>query len=411
MSALGVERGVERSTLPAILGIGTAVPPGSLSQEDAAAHAAAVAGAGDDRGARTVRALYRRAGVRRRGTVLDAGQTDLDAGEARWAGGERLSAFFPPGSAMGPTTAARLAVYRDHAGGLAFRAADRALRNSGVEPSSVTHVVTASCTGFDAPGVDQHLVHALGLPATVRRTNVGFMGCHAAINALAVASAFARRTPGSRVLVCCVELCSLHFSYDADPEKHVANALFADGAAAAVVGTVGEADSVGPIDGTSESGQRADAPPVIRGFASTLIPGTADLMSWAIGDHGFEMCLSPRVPDRLASAVPAWVGGFLSRWDLDVADVGRWAIHPGGPRVLSAVCGSLGLAGGEDGADAASRAVLGEHGNVSSATVLFIIDRLLRAGGVAGRAPTREDGPMVAMAFGPGLAGEAVLLW
>ena len=405
MSALGVEHGVERSTLPAILGIGTAVPPGSLAQDDASLHAAAVAGAGDDRGARTVRALYRRAGVRRRGTVLDAGQTDLEAG------GERLSAFFPPGSAMGPTTAARLAVYRDHAGGLAFRAADRALRNSGVEPASVTHVVTASCTGFDAPGVDQHLVHTLGLPAAVRRTNVGFMGCHAAINALAVASAFARQTPGSRVLVCCVELCSLHFSYDADPEKRVANALFADGAAAAVVGTVGEADSVGPIDGKDVSGERADAPPVIRGFASTLIPGTADLMSWAIGDHGFEMRLSPRVPDRLASAVPAWVGGFLSRWELDVADVGRWAIHPGGPRVLSAVCDSLGLAGGEDGADAASRAVLGKHGNVSSATVLFIIDRLLRAGGVAGLASTRDDGPMVAMAFGPGLAGEAVLLW
>jgi len=359
-------------THPALLAIGTATPPGSLDQADAAAHARRVHDARqptqdtESKADRTIDALYRRAGVRTRPSILVDERGGLP--------------FYPPDGDTGPTTAARNALYAAHAGPLAAEAASHALREADTRQGSITHVVTASCTGFDAPGPDQHLIHTLGLDPAVRRTHVGFMGCHAAINALAVAAAYAAADPAARVLVCCGELCTLHFAYRADPERLVANALFADGAAAAVVAA------------------SDDAPIQIARTASTLIPGTADLMAWTIGDHGFEMRLSPKVPDLLARHVPAWTRAWLAGAGLTPADVPSWAIHPGGPRVLSSVRDSLGLA---PDADRVSRDVLAEHGNLSSATVLFIIDRMIRAG---------ADLPLAAMAFGPGLAGEGLLL-
>lgn len=344
-----------------LLSIATAVPEGSISQEDAAEIACAKCGRNGR--TRAIRGLYRRSGVRRRGSVL----SDADG-----------SINFYTGEAP-PATSERMALYAEHAGPLAARAARDALDRAEVAPGSITHIVTASCTGFGAPGVDLELIRTLGLSSGTRRTHVGFMGCHAAINALAAADAFAR--VGGCVLVCCAELCSLHFAYDERTERQVANALFADGAAAAVVA-------------------RRESPGVHRfgGFGSVVIPQTQGLMTWGIGNTGFEMHLSPRVPEVLAERVPGWVRPWLADLGLTPEQVGSWAIHPGGPRVLSAVSGCLGLA---EGADKVSREILTTHGNMSSPTVLFIMDRLLRGGGAL---------PLVALAFGPGLAGEALLL-
>ncbi len=366
--------------LPRLLAIGTAVPDGEFSQESAALHASAVAQHADGQvpGGRSdavLGVLYRRAGVHTRSTVLPDS-------------GHDLTSYFPPALKGGPSTAQRMETYRAHAGTLAQRAAARAFEQTSVVPGDITHVVTASCTGFDAPGVDQHLMRSLGIPLTARRTNVGFMGCHAAINALAAAGAFAREDRRNRVLVVCVEICSLHFSYDADNEKRVANALFADGAAAAIVGA----------DETADTGET----PTIAGFASTLLPDSSELMTWRIGDHGFEMSLSPRVPGVLADHVPAWLDGMLEKHGLSRGAVASWAIHPGGPRLLSAITNALNLS---KDADSASRVILAEQGNMSSATVLFIVERMLRD------RPTNAPAcPLVAAAFGPGLAGEAMLL-
>jgi predicted naringenin-chalcone synthase len=371
---------------PRLLGIGTAAPGHVLTQDDAALHALSVASAaspsgsqpaGDEKSDRAIEALYRRAGVRARGSVIPAA-------------GHTLGSLFPESAAHGPTTAERGAIYRDHAGALAGQAAARAINDSGVAAGDITHVVTASCTGFDAPGADQHLIRSLGLPCTTRRSHIGFMGCHAAINALAVASAFANESHDNRVLVVCVELCSLHFSYSRDTEKRVANALFADGAAAAIVGVDDDAHSRGC--------------PEIVGFGSTIIPASEDLMGWRIGDHGYEMTLSPRVPSVLAEAVPAWVDQVLAGASLTRDDIASWAIHPGGPRLLTSLTSAFGL--GANAGDI-SRAVLAEHGNMSSATVLFIIERTLRARDASSGTPRL---PMLAAAFGPGLAGECMLL-
>ena len=364
-------------TQPArVFSIGTAVPETALSQESAAAHALAVGGTHKKEALRTgaLRALYRRAGVRSRGTVLPSA-------------GFELSDFYRADAPLGPSTAERMRIFRSHAGRLAEQAVRIALARSPIEPSQITHIVTVSCTGFDAPGIDQFLMRQVGIPVSARRINVGFMGCHAAVNALAVAESFARLDPINRVLVVCIELCSLHFSYADDTERRVANALFADGAAAAIIG----------VDENPET-----SAPAIARFGSILIPQTEDLMGWQIGDHGFEMNLSPTVPGVLAKAVPSWIHALLGEEGYTTNDIAGWAIHPGGPRLLTALVEALGL---PRGADAESRAVLAEHGNMSSATVLFIIERILQ------HRADRSDGlPLLAAAFGPGLAGEVMIL-
>jgi predicted naringenin-chalcone synthase len=257
-----------------------------------------------------------------------------------------------------------------------------ALAKSGLPARAITHVVTVSCTGFFAPGIDRSLITALGLSPSVERTHVGYMGCHGALNGLRVARAFTGVEPGARVLLCAVELCSLHYHYGWDPQKVIANALFADGAAA----VVGVAPSAAP-----PGAWRAAA------AGSCLVPDSAGAMTWTVSDHGFEMSLSKHVPGLIARHLRPWMEGWLASYDIALTAVGSWAVHPGGPRILDAVEEGLGL---PRTATVASRQVFAECGNMSSPTVLFILDRLRAAG---------AQRPCVALAFGPGLTAEAAL--
>jgi alpha-pyrone synthase len=354
-----------------LLGLGTAAPARSISQEDSLAAARRLSCLNGQE--RLLPILYRKTNIARRGSVL-----------LRADGGHDLFAPATSPDDRGPSTASRLARYSAEAMPLAIAAARRAMDDARTAPDLITHIVTASCTGFDAPGVDSRLIAALRLPPTTLRTHIGFMGCHAAINGLRVAKAFAEADPRARVLLCCVELCTLHYSYSQDPDKLVANAIFADGAAAAVVASRAPA----PADPVS--------PLAILDTASCILPDSSAAMTWAIGDHGFEMTLSASVPELLRSHLKGWMAAWLASRQLRIEDVGAWAIHPGGPRVLSTVAECLDLPGDRTGA---SREVMAEHGNMSSPTVLFILDRL--------RAAPR---PVVAVAFGPGLVAEAALL-
>jgi predicted naringenin-chalcone synthase len=276
-----------------------------------------------------------------------------------------------------------MAAFARHAPPLALAAVRAALADAAMAASRITHLITVSCTGFQAPGVDLELISQLGLDAGVQRTHVGFMGCHGALNGLRVAQAFVEADAEAVVLLCSVELCSLHLAYGWDPEKVVANALFADGAAALVA----TARPAHPAPGLT-----------LLASGSTVIPHSAALMHWQIGDHGFEMGLSSRVPEAVGSQLRPWLERWLQPRGLQVADIATWAMHPGGPRILQ-VCGAaLGL---EPHQLAVSQAVLQEHGNMSSATVLFILDRLRRAA---------APGPCLALAFGPGLCAEVALL-
>lgn len=352
-------------------GIGTAVPLGSITRDEAIALAEHV-GNRESRQTALLQRIHQRSGVSQRGSVLIADQADQDSFLDR----------VPFYSDTNPSTEERMALFRRHAADLALNASLAALSDSGVAVQAITHLITVCCTGFDAPGVDLALIERLGLNPEVQRTHVGFMGCHAALNGLRVARAFAEADPDAVVLICCVELCSLHLQYGGDPEQVVTNALFADGAAAVVA-----------------SAQLPSSFPalVLEANGSTVIPGSSDLMHWRIADHGFSMGLSPQVPETVAQALRPWLDAWLCDWDLSLASISSWAMHPGGPRILSACAEVLGLSADQL---LISRAVLNEHGNMSSATVLFILDRLRRSA---------MPGPCLALAFGPGLCAEAAL--
>lgn len=350
---------------PRIRAIATALPEGRLTRERWTELAVRIAPEGAP--APVIERLAERSGIDGRGCAATP-----PAGGCFYPGTEG-------GAPDDPGTAARMALWKDAAWRMAEAAARDALAHAGVAGTAVTHCVTASCTGYESPGIDAHLVERLGLPASCRRLNVGHMGCHAAVNALAAVRDMVLADPRATVLVCCAEVSSAHFQRSLRMDRMVANAIFADGCAAAVVAA--------GTDG-----------PEVTATHSMLIPGTADEMRWTVGDHGFEMTLGAGVPDILRECVGPWVRASLAEHGLDAAAVGGWAIHPGGPRVLDAVTASLAL---PPGADAASRAVLREHGNMSSATLLFILRRM---------AQSAIPRPWVGLAFGPGLVGEMLLL-
>jgi predicted naringenin-chalcone synthase len=365
----------------AIHGLGTAHPPAALTPDDGLALARFMAGP-DVRTSTWLGPIYANSGAATRYQVLGGAVVrDILNGT-----NESGSPFLPTAAndGVGPTTAERMAIYAAEVGPLAVRASAAALAEATTEAAAITHLVTVSCTGFIAPGADRALITQLGLRPTVARTHVGFMGCHGALNGLRVANAFATADPAARVLVCAVELCSLHYYYGNAADKLIANAIFADGAAA-IVG------AAGPPGAPTEGGW------VLAASGSCLVPGSAADMGWTLGNHGFEMTLSRRVPGLIASHLRAWIEQWLAENGLTLADIKSWAVHPGGPKIVSAVEEALELTAD---AMAPSRAVFAEYGNMSSPTVLFIVKRL------RDRSAPR---PCVALGFGPGLVAEAAL--
>lgn len=371
----------------AIHGLGIAHPPDRVSAEQSLAIARVLAGP-DVRTSTWLGPIYANSGVAHRFQVL-GGAAFRDA----LAGTNHSGSPFLPtaeNDGIGPTTAERMTMYAEEVGPLAVRSSAAALAESGFAPESITHIVTVSCTGFVAPGADLALITALGLSPTVARTHVGFMGCHGALNGLRVANAFATADPAARVLVCAVELCTLHYYYGSAADKLIANAIFADGAAAVVgCGGVGLENSGKGVGGLGFWSLTASG--------SCLIPNSAAEMGWTVGDHGFEMSLSRRVPGLIASHLRPWLESWLGASGLSLADIKSWAVHPGGPKIVSAAEEALGLT---TEALAPSRAVFAEYGNMSSPTVLFILKRLREA-----NAPR----PCIALGFGPGLVAEAAL--
>ncbi len=350
---------------PHINRIGTAVPAQDV-------HLPFVAFArtllGDDRARLIFDRLAERAGIEHRYSnfrpgVLEAGEVDADG-------------FYKRGAF--PSTAARMRLYEPFARALSLQAVDALDLHS--ERQRITHVVVASCTGFTAPGLDLQLAAALGLPHSVRRTLVGFMGCAAAVPALRTACDAVRADPEARVLVVNCELSTLHFQETSDLETVLSFMLFADGASAALV----SADPVGLA---------------IEDFRSAIIPDSAGLITWHIGDQGFDMHLSGQVPGRIAGALRAELDrgdggdtGMLRGEEPDAYDL--WAVHAGGRTVLDGV--EIGLSLPPE-ALRHSRGVLAEYGNMSSATVMFALQRIL-----ADRRGERGLG----IAFGPGMVAE-----
>ncbi len=386
-----------------ITGIGTAVPQYQAKSQASATFASKIscATAGESR---KVQALYRRTGIDQRGSVLLKEHAVSDI----------VNEFYAPAENTqdrGPGTKVRNDRYRSEAPVLAKRAASAALKASGLVSEEITHLVTVSCTGFNAPGIDIALIDELELPYTTQRIQVGFMGCHAAINGLRAANGIVAADKDAKVLMCCVELCSLHYQYGMVTDHIVSNALFADGSAAVVL----ESDGA-PIDlsssiesthststhSTSTHSASTDSTSLQLGSVdatgSFLVPKSRDAMTWCIGDNGYQMTLSARVPHLIEEHLAAYLSDFLQQHGESLGSIGGWAVHPGGSRILSAVENALAL---PDDALSTSRSVLADHGNMSSATMLFILERF---------AAKNQPKPWVMLGFGPGLEIEVSLI-
>jgi predicted naringenin-chalcone synthase len=363
---------------PAILALGTALPRYGLSQADIGRWIAESFG-DRRRMQRLVRMIHSQSGIETRYSCVPA---HLEPPQ---------TSRFAPGAAPenSASTGERMQVYEREAPPLGTAAARQALeqyarqRGQDVEQvaATVTHLLAVSCTGLFAPGLDFALAKELQLPATVRRTLIGFMGCAAAFNGLRVAAEIVRGQPEARVLVVSVELCSLHSQPSDDYDLLVGASIFSDGASAALVGC--------PAPGDSNYFRLED-------FYTAIQPDTQQEMAWNIRDHGFALRLSPRVPEHLGVAAPAALqtvfGGKRPRF---------WAIHPGGRAIVDKLAEIFQL---PEEALLSTREVLRQYGNMSSATILFVLDHLRRQMAVAGCAAGAQSG--VAMAFGPGLVVE-----
>lgn len=341
--------------------VSTAAPPSDV-------HNAFVALAGDllkgSRGLPLFKRLAARSQIEHRWSVLSLAPPDA-------ASLDTAGLYRPGGFA---STADRMRVFEQFAPDLAQRAVDGL--KLGDDAARISHVIVTSCTGLSAPGLDLELVRRCGLPPSVERTVIGFMGCYAAINALKLARHVVRSDPAARVLILSLELCTLHLQETDDLEQVLSFLVFGDGCAAALV-------SADP------AGLRLDR------FHAALAPEAAAQITWAIGDQGFNMVLSGQVPASVGAALRTHRTTILD--GADIGEIDLWAIHPGGRSVLDAVEAALGL---PPAAMAASREVLRRYGNMSSATILFVLEAVMA------QAWTGQRG--VAMAFGPGLTAETL---
>lgn len=305
---------------------------------------------------RAAKRIFMNAGVTRRHAVANPLDEDLSG----WGTGARMERYVQEALPLGKQAVAG------------------ALDDAGLAPGDVGLFAVATCTGYATPGLDIRLASDLGMPPGLQRLLIGHMGCYAAIPGLAAVGDFVAARSRPAVLLCC-ELTSLHVQpAQRDLEQVVAHALFSDAAAAVVV------------EPGAGRGRR------LAGVVARTDASTADLMTWDVTDLGFRMGLSPRVPDVLSRHVGEVVDELLTGAGLRAEDVAGWAVHPGGPRIIDVVRDELGLA---EEQVAASRRVLSEHGNCSSATVLLVLQEMADV-----------DGPVVAMAFGPGLTLYAALL-
>ncbi|ANQ52316.1 type III polyketide synthase [Flammeovirga sp. MY04] len=309
---------------------------------------------------RLMRMIYHKSGIDKRKSVIDD-----------------FLQFFK--SDIPPSLEERIDVFKDKGLALAKNAADSCLVDE--DRSSITHIITVSCTGISAPGIDIDLIQLLELQHTTVRTTVNFMGCYAAFHALRLADQICKSTPKSKVLIVDVELCSLHFQNKTDDDNLLANTLFADGAAAILLSSDKRTDSLFEIDD----------------FASRLsFQGKKD-MAWDLSSTGFQMKLSTYVPRLIEQDIKVLLDDVLNDKNIQ-RDQLRWAFHPGGQRILTSIAKALSI----DLEDLQpSFEVLKENGNMSSVSILFVLKKISQI---------NEDNPIFAAGFGPGLTMEAMTL-
>jgi len=319
--------------------------------------------------------------------VFDVGERRLDAMMSIIdnAHVHKRQSIFPVDYIVQPRSLEQLSLeYREHAIRLGCEAAERVLTSAAMTPGDIDMIITVSCTGFMIPSLDAHLIDLMGFRSDVRRLPLTELGCAAGAMALSQAHHFVRAFPESSVLIVAVELPTLTFQRgDLSQANLISSVLFGDGAAAAIV-----------------TGQPASGPRILDSGTYTF-PQSLDAMGFELRDSGFHIVLSKDVPQMIKDKIRCLVDEFLGRSELTRGAITAFLIHPGGQKLLSYVEGELGLTRSDT---ELSWDVMGEYGNLSSATILFILDACLR------KPQMRAGDYGLAAAFGPGFSAEFLLL-
>lgn len=360
-----------------ITAIGTATPENKFSQAEIAEFMIKAMHL-DYEGGRKLKALFRSSGIDYRHSVL------------KDYGSLNEFTFFPNNDSLEPfpSTEKRIRAFRENALQVSKKAIQNALLNiPGFDEKEITHLIVVCCTGMYAPGLDIDIVRSLELSSTVQRTCINFMGCYAAFNALKVADAFCKADSNSKVLIVCTELCSLHFQKQYSDDNLLANALFADGSAAVLM----------------EGKTKTETKLKVEVFHSDLSAADSEqAMAWTIGDMGFEMKLSAYVPTIIKDGIQKLTFSLLDKISKKLSEIRYFAIHPGGKKIVEAIEHELNITKEQNGS---AYDVLKNYGNMSSPTVLFVLNEIFR------KLKKEDHGEhILSFAFGPGLTLESMVL-
>ena len=364
---------MKQNDLVAILGIGTAVPQHRLDQADTSQRIAEALREYPD-SMRWSKRIFKQCGVQTRYTCEP---NLLEPAES-------CHYFINSTRAEIPTTAERMRTYQRESVPLALQAAQIALAGSRVDADDITHLITVSCTGQFLPGLDAEMIKELGLSREITRIPFTFLGCAAGLKAVCLAREITLGQPSAKVLIACVELCTLHIQPSSNRDDLFGASFFGDGASACVVGVAGEAR-----DDIFELGNSR----------SVLLAESAEEMKWELGNNGFHLYLSPSIPKLIGRFVPEQLEQLMGKERLEQAKL--WAIHPGGKGIIDVLEDMYQLDETQTGP---SRTVLRDYGNMSSATILFVLAQMKQE--LREKKAAHEEG--VAVAFGPGLTCEMI---
>lgn len=355
-----------------IVSIGTAVPAYKHQQDDILDFMQRVYAVNEIE-KRKLKFLYHQSGIESRYSVIP----DYSLPAEAWQ-------FFPAFENLEPfpSLEKRMQWYSKHAATLSMNAINDCI--NGHSGKKITHLITVSCTGMSAPGLDLEVLELLSLPSTTFRTSVNFMGCYAAIQALTLADAFCKADKTANVLIVCTELCTLHFQKEYTPDNITSSLLFGDGAAAVLV-----------------TGNNNEEGLMIDHFYSTVATKGKQDMAWELSSKGFLMTLSAYIANLVEEDFDQLVSNAFDSTGLNKSDITHWCIHPGGRKILEAVHNSLGFTNGQL---KYSYDVLNDYGNMSSPTVLFVLKEIMK------ELDQKKKNKIFGAAFGPGLTMQTIIL-
>jgi predicted naringenin-chalcone synthase len=331
---------------------------------------------GNETASRKLNVLFSHSGINERYSVLP----DFDK--------QRNDHVFFNGVPSKANVVNRLDVFKERAVPLALEAIRTAFEklDTTVEKHGVTHLITVTCTGLSAPGIDAAIVEALGLPDDIYRTSVNFLGCNAAFHALKIADMICKTEPEAKVLIVCAELCTLHFQPKDNHDNLLSNTIFGDGAAALVV--------------TSDESAKNRKGFTMNGFYSLLLNKGKDLMGWNVTPANFEMILDARIPEFIGAESASIIEKASAKYKISPGSIEHWAIHPGGKKILDTIKKQLSLS---EEQLKPSYKVLSEYGNMSSPTILFVLNEFMED-------ESKQGADIFSIGFGPGLSIETALL-